>query len=157
MEIVGYSIDDLAVALDAMEASLKTGEKARVRICSEQLPSEADLAELYVNASMAGFHLSFPEASIVDGIPTTELVLTKGSPQWQALIPIIPTVLVAGLITFGIIKIEEISKAIMPILLVVIGGAIVIVGLMRRPAERVIERAAQKYLPETEKKALTAR
>jgi len=157
MEIVGYSLDDMAVALNAMEASLNTGEKARVRICSEQLPSEADLAEMYVNATMTGFHISFPEASVSDGIPTTEFVLTKGSPQWQLLIPLIPTILTVGLITFGIVKIEEISKAIMPILLVVIGGAIVIVGLMRRPAERVIERAAERYLPETEKKALTAR
>jgi len=156
--IVGANIDDLKVALDAMETSLPVGGKAKLELCSEAMPTEQSLAEFYLKATAAGFHLSYPTSQMVEGIPTTEMVLQKGSPVLLAIIPLIIPLVVIGLIAFSVTRIETITKALLPILLVAVGGVIIIAGLMRKPAERVVERVTAKYLPETaEKKALAAR
>lgn len=156
--IVGATVDDLKVALDAMEMYLPVGGKAKLEVCTEAMPTEESLAEFYLKATAAGFHLSYPTTRTVEGIPTTEMVLQKGSPVLLALIPLIVPLLIIGLIAFSITRIETITKAILPILLVAVGGVIIIAGLMRRPAERIVERATAKYLPETiSKKVLAAR
>jgi len=156
--IVGATVDDLEIALAAMESYLPVGGKARLELCTETMPTEEALAEFYLKATAAGFHLSYPTSRTVEGIPTTEMVLQKGSPVLLTLIPIIVPVLVIGLIAFSITRIETITKALLPILLVTFGSVIIIAGLMRGPAERAVEKVTEKYLPETaEKKVLAAR
>jgi len=161
--VIGYSASELPLALTTMEGSLKNSQHARLTICSQELPTEEDLARFYLQVVASGHHSSRPKARLVRGIPTTELVLTKGSPQWALLIPLIPIALITGLITFGLTRIETISKAIMPVLLVAIGGTVVLVGLLARPAERVAVKYLEKgpalsRLPQTEpKKALAVK
>lgn len=162
VSIVGSTTDDLALALNAMESSLKIGERALLELYTETLPTDVELAELYLNASAAGFHIKFPTAQIKEGVPTTDIILTKGSPVWAALIPLIPTLLIGGLVAFGLTRIETISKALMPLILTAVGGLIILVAVLRRPAERVatryLERGGQvPRLPKTTKKGKATR
>lgn len=155
-EIVCYTLDDLRVALDVMENTLDVGEKVRVRICSEAIPTEQELALLHTELVAMGEHASYPTATVIDGIPTTDFDLMKGSPALpMAVIPLIGLFGILGIITFGVLKIESITKALLPLTLVIVGGVIIIAGLLRQPAARIVER---KYLTSTyPKKALAAR
>jgi len=69
---------------------------------------------------------------------------TEGIAWAQALIAIIPLAIIATMVGIGIFKLESISKALMPILLV--GGGIMVVSLalMRKPIERVTEAYAKR-------------
>lgn len=156
-QLVGYSVNDLKLALDEMEGSLPLGGKANLVLCTDRLPTDEELAETFLSMTAAGAHVSYPTARLVEGVPTTTMVLQKGSPQWSLLIPLIPTLFIVGLIAFGITRIEAISKALLPIFITAVVGIVAIMGLMRKPAERVAERAAQRYLPKSEKKVLAAR
>ncbi len=153
IEIIGNTQQELASGLMVMEGSMSVGEKARLTFCTEGLPSDEDLAAMYLEMTALGCHVSYPTASVIEGIPTTEFVMQKGSPAWPLIIPLIIPILTIGLITFGIFKLETITKAIMPIILVTVGGVIVIAALFRKPAEKYIERGGKvPYLPETKKK-----
>lgn len=154
-EVVGYSMDDLRVALDVMENYLDVGDQVRVRICSEFMPTEQELDHLHVEMIALGEHASRPTATVIDGIPVTDFTLGKGSPALPvAVIPLIGLFGILGLITFGVLKIEAITKALLPLTLVIVGGVIIIAGLLRQPAQRIAER---KYLTSTYPKALAAR
>lgn len=154
-EAVGYSMDDLRVALDVMENYLDVGDQVRVRICSEFMPTEQELDQLYVEIIAIGEHASQPTATIIDGIPTTDFTLRKGSPALPlAVIPLIGLFGILGMITFGVLKIESITKALLPLTLVIVGGVIIIAGLLRQPATRIAER---KFLTSTYPKALAVR
>lgn len=149
-EIVGYSREDLATALEVMESSINMGEKVRLTICTEALPTEEELAYMFLGMVEAGCHISRPSAQIIQGIPTTKFLLQKGSPQWQVIIPILVPLFIIGLIAFGIAKIEEISKALLPLLITSAVGLVALALIVRRPAEKYLERGG-KYLPETKK------
>lgn len=152
-EIVGYSTDEFANALEVMESSIAMGEQARITICTEGLLDEAGLAEMYLEMVATGCHLSYPTARVVDGVPTTEFVLQKGSPQWQIIIPILVPLFTIGLIAFGIFKLESISSALMPLMLVTIGGVIIMAALLQKPAMKYIERGGTiPGLPQTTKR-----
>ena len=155
-EIVGHSREELAAALDLMESSINMGEKARITICTEGMPTEDELDYVFLGMVETGCHLSHPTARLVEGIPTTEFVLAKGSPQWQIIIPILVPLFTIGLIAWGIFKIQSIVSALVPIMLIGFGGLIILAVVLRKPAEKIAERAGAKYLPET-KKALAAR
>jgi rubrerythrin len=141
-EIIGYTLGELGPSLNTMEASLPTGGKAKVQLCTTELPLQADLEEFYQNMLSVGLHTTRPTAYIDGGVAVTEFVLTKGSPQWEVIIPLIIPAMIIGLITFGIFKIETITKALVPILLITFGGLIVFAAVMRKP----MEAAATKYL-----------
>ena len=160
VEIVGSSQAELASGLMMMEGSLAEGEKARITFCTEAMPSDEDLAEMYLGMVAMGCHLSYPTNGVTDGVPTTEFVLQKGSPAWPLIIPLIVPLFTVGLIVFGITKIESITKALMPIILVSIGGIIVIAAILQKPATKYIERGGKvPYLPSTKssKKELAVR
>jgi len=149
-EIFGYSQGELATGLTLMEDSMEMGDKARLTFCTEALPSEDNLEAMYLGMLGIGCHLSRPTARMVGGIPTTEFVLKKGSPQWEMIIPLIIPLLIIGLITFGIFRLESISKALMPIILIGGGLMIVLAVLARKPATAYIERGGKvPYLPAT--------
>ena len=149
-ELEGVDIDTLALCLNAMEDSLAVGQKASLTIYSDLPPTAEELASLYLTALDVGFHLSMPRAVVGTGISSTTIVLRKGSPQWQMLLALLPTVLTVGLVAFSITRIQSISRALIPIFL--IGGGIVIaaLALARRPAEKYIEAGGRlRALPAT--------
>jgi len=157
-EVIGHSMGELATALEAMETSIDFGESARVTLCTESLPADELLENLFLDMVATGCHVSQPTASMVDGIPTTEFVVRKGSPAWAALIPLLIPLGTVGLVAFGLAKIETISKALMPLMLVTVGGLIVVVALLRKPAQTLIEGGKIRQLARTtEKKAQAAR
>ena len=150
MEIVGRTQDELASALEMMESGINYGDKARVTLCTEALPDEAQLAEMYLGMLSTGHHVSYPTASVVDGIPTTEFVIRKGSPFWPLIIPLIVPLFTVGLVAFGITKIETITKALVPIILISVGGLIILAAVLSKPATKYIERGGKvPYLPAT--------
>jgi len=143
-----------------MESSINYGDKARVTLCTEVLPDETQLAEMYLGMLSTGHHVSYPTCAVVDGVPTTEFVIKKGSPFWPLIIPLIVPVLTLGLVTFGIFKIDTIVKALVPIILISVGGLIVLAAVLSKPATKYIERGGKiPYLPATgeSKKALAVK
>ena len=157
-EIVGYSEEEFGNALALMEDSMNLGQKARISLCTEALPTEEELAEIYLGMVGTGCHLSYPTAMLIEGIPTTKFVLEKGSPQWQIIIPILIPLFTIGLIAWGIAKLPDISKALMPLILVSFSGLIILAVVLRRPVEKYIERGGKiPLLPSTSKKALAVR
>lgn len=64
---------------------------------------------------------------------------TEGIAWAAALIAILPVILITSLIGIGLFKIESLSKAIMPILLVCGGFVVVALALARKPLERFAE------------------
>jgi len=140
-EIIGYSAAELPTALDQVESAMEIGEKACLAICTEALPTEDELDDLYLGMLASGLHAYRPTARIIDGIPTTELVLQKGSPSFAVIVPLLVPLFIIGLIAFGIVQIEAIGKALLPLF---ITGAVGLVGLaliVRKPAEKYLERA----------------
>jgi len=146
-ELVGYTVDDMALALNAVENSLPIGGKAILRICSSSMPTEQELMDMFYDATLHGFHLEYPKSRIDSNIAVTEIVLEKGSPQWGLLIPMIPTILIVGLIVFGIVQIEAIGRALGPLIIAGVVGLVAVALIVRKPAERIAERAAERYLP----------
>lgn len=155
VEMVGHTTDELASSLYVMEDSLEEGRKAKVQLMTDQLASQQDLNLFYTRMLDAGFHTSRPVAKVVGGIPAVEFTLQKGSPIWTAIIALIPTAIIGGLIAFGITRVEALSKALLPLMLVTIGGIVVIVAMItRKPvlktAESYLERrGGLKSLPQT--------
>jgi len=139
-EIFGYSQSELATALTLMEDSMGMGQKARITLCTEGMPTEEELDQMFQGMKGTECHLSRPTAGLVEGIPTTEFVLRKGSPQWQIIIPLLVPLFIIGLITFGIFRLEAITKALVPLLLITFGGLIILAVALRKPAEKYLER-----------------
>ena len=156
-EIVGYSEEDLATALKVMESNINFGEKARITICTEGMPTEEELDYIFLGMVETGCHVSQPTARLIDGIPTTEFDLQKGSPQWQVIIPVLVPLFTIGLIVFGVTRIEAISKALVPLILITVGGLIILAVVLRKPAERYLERGGAIPRLATTKKALAAK
>jgi len=153
VEIVGRTQGELASGLEMMESSINYGDKARVTFCTEVLPDEVQLAEMYLGMLSTGHHVSYPTTAVVGGIPTTEFVIKKGSPFWPLIIPILVPLFTVGLVAFGITKIETITKALVPIILISIGGLIVLAAVLSKPATKYIERGGKiPYLPATKEK-----
>jgi len=140
-EIIGYSAAELPTALVQVESTMEVGGKARLAICTEDLPTKDELDDLYLGMIAGGFHAYRPTARVIDGIPTTQLVLQKGSPSFAVIVPLLVPLFIIGLIAFGIVQIEAISKALLPLM---ITGAVGMIGLaliIRKPAEKYLERA----------------
>ena len=155
-QIVGYTVDDLRIALDAMEEAIPLGAKVKVDLFTELMPTEVDLAESFLNMTAAGAHVSYPTAVLVDGVPTTSFNMEKGSPAFALAIPLIVPLLTIGLIFFAVTKIETISKALFPILVLGLTGVVILAGIARseRLGTKYIE---QRYSPSTYPKVLAVR
>ena len=150
VSMVGQTQGQLTEALVRMENSINYGQKAKLQLITSQMPTRADLDTFHAQLITSGFHTSKPVARSVQGFPCTELVIQKGSPTWAALIPILPTIFIVGLVTFGLVKLETITKAIMPILLVSVGGLIILAAVITRQGARPLrEVVGTKYLPAT--------
>jgi fumarate reductase subunit D len=158
VEIIGYTSSELASGLQLMEDSINYGDRAKVTLCSGALPDESQLQDMYLAVLASGHHISHPTARMINGVPTTEFVIRKGSPQWQLIVPLIIPILGIGLITFGILKIESITKAVVTISLVFIGGLIILAAVLQKPAMKYLERGGRiPLLSSTSKKALAVR
>ena len=143
--LTGTSISELGPALNLMEDSLELGGKARLELATYELPTQDNLDSMWADILASGFHASKPTARIVDGVPLTSMVLTKGSPQWAILIPLIVPIAIIGLIAFGITKIETITKSLLPLILAAGGLTVIALGIMRAPLTKAAEVAAGKY------------
>jgi hypothetical protein len=166
VELIGRTKGELASCLTMMENSINYGQRAKLQLMTDTLPTMEDLETLYAGMLLEGFHTTKPTARLIEGIPATEMVIRKGSPVWTAIIPLLSTAIIGGLIVFGITRLESITKALMPILLVTIGGVIVIAGVASRgpvgvAAGEYIGKRTLKALPRTipveSKKALAVR
>jgi len=152
-ELIGYDLEDMTLALNAMEDSLNTGERARLKLCTNSLPSESEIESIYNNLIANGFHVNYPSAYLDGEIAVTDLVLTKGSPQWAAIIPLIVPILIIGLIAFSIVKIESIASALVKLIAVAGAVAIILAIIIRAPSRRElarireIERSREKAAP----------
>jgi len=156
-EIIGYSAAELPTALDLMESTMNVGEKACLAICTEALPTEDELYDLYLGMLANGFHAYRPTSRVIEGIPTTELILQKGSPSFAVIVPLLVPLFIIGLIAFGIVQIEAISKALLPLMIVGAVGLVAVALIVRKPAEKYIERVgATPRLAAATKKALAA-
>ena len=152
VEMVGQTADELSRGLSMMERTMAEGQKVRIELVTDSMPTGDDLAQFYHSLIADGHHVSRPTAKIVGGFPVTSIVMKKGSPALALLVPIIPTVLILGLITFGIFRIEKIANALMPILVVSFAGLIVLaIILTRKPVLSAAEKIAtrQKLLAST--------
>jgi len=140
-EIIGYSAAELPAALVQVESTMEVGGKACLAICTEALPTEDELDDLYLGMLANGCHADRPTSRVIRGIPTTTLVIQKGSPSFAVIVPLLVPLFIIGLIAFGIVQIEAISKALLPLF---ITGAVGMIGLaliIRKPAEKYLERA----------------
>ncbi len=145
LEMTGYSVGDLQFALSSMESSMKPGEKVRLQLLTDEMPTQEDLEDFYSNMVIDGHHASMPTARVVGNVFSTELVLQKGSPSLALLIPMIPTAIIAGLITFGITKLSDITRALFPLILITAGSVIILAAVLTR--KPVLEAAGRtKYL-----------
>ncbi|GAI90826.1 unnamed protein product, partial [marine sediment metagenome] len=107
----------------------------------EDLPTEDELDDLYLGMLANGFHAYRPTARVIDGIPTTELVLQKGSPSFAVIVPLLVPLFVIGLIAFGLVRIEAIGKALLPLMITGAVGLVAVALIVRKPAEKYLERA----------------
>lgn len=135
--MIGYTLQELEDKLVAMEDSLPYKGKALLEFCTDTLPTAEDLLIFDAELIVAGFKASKATAEIMGDVAVTTLVLQKGSPIWAALIGVLPLAIVGGLITFGITRLPQITSALLPIILAGGGVAVMIAGLLARPAERV--------------------
>lgn len=141
-ELTGFSITELSWALNQADNALSEGETMALQLCTEQLPDSQTLNAFYNTLLTEGFHVSKPVGEIIDGVATTSFTMRKGSPLFALLVPLIPVVIIGGLIAFGIFNIQSITKALLPIILVVVGGVVLISVALAKPAEA----AATTYL-----------
>jgi len=143
-EIVGHSAAELPTALDLVESTMEVGEKARLAICTEALPTEDELDDLYLGMLARGFHAYRPASRIIEGVPTTELILQKGSPSFAVIVPLLVPLFIIGLIAFGIVQIEAISKALLPLFITGAVGLVAVALIVRKPAQKYLERAGAR-------------
>lgn len=138
----GTTVDDLAAAFADVERRTPKGARVKLTLYTEEKPTEEEIAEFYLKMVADGFHVEYPSVQMVEGVPTTTIVLENSSPFLLALIPILPTLFIVGLIAFGIANISNITSSLMPIIVTVVVGSVVLaIGVaiaLRKPAERAV-------------------
>lgn len=157
--LLGHTPDELAFGLNTVDSVTQPGERLKISLVSSELPTDIELETFILEAAWAGLEVSYPTTEIIDGLPTTTFILTKGplappgtTSAWAlALIPIIPTILIVGLVAFSITQIGTITKALLPILIVTISGIILLGALLtrRHVVEAVSPVVKRKYLTQT--------
>ncbi|MDD5511553.1 MAG: hypothetical protein PHI12_12195 [Dehalococcoidales bacterium] len=156
-QLVGYSIEDLGLALDVMEQQTPVGGTCRVEICTEDTPTPEMLQQMYESITATGHEISYPTCERGAWVTVTSFDIKKSEPyeiyQWQLLLPLIIPLAAMGLVTFGILKIDTISKAIVPIVLIVGGVLIISLALLQKPATKYLERGGKiPMLPDVKKR-----
>ena len=161
-QYVSTDISQLPQDLLDMEKSLPAGGECLIQLCTEFVPDQSDLDQFYTDMVEEGFHVSKPVVSMIGGVPVTSFVAKKGSPLLLALVALIPTALIVGIVAYGIYKINDISASLtnllVPVLLVIFGGTIIVGALLRKPAENIATAylqggGGQKLLAETSPKS----
>lgn len=136
---VGF--DEMGAYLNSVERQMNQGESATVMMVSSQPATQRDLDQFAYDVTAMGFHLAGPiMQSPANGGCSLSVPLIKGSPIFQMLLPLVPLIFVGGLLGYWIIsgKATEFMKgAVIPLLLVAGGITIIIVFMLRKPAEAV--------------------
>lgn len=135
----GSTPEELDYALQQIEDSLNIGDEATLHITSYEAPSQTELEEAYSQSVANGMHMSRFSTQVINGLSVTSVTLRKGSPIWWAAL-ILPATIIIGMITFAIAG-RAIKEALMPILLV--GGGIAVVIIIA--AGMVAPKAAKAY------------
>ena len=152
--LVAFDQGELAIALEAMELGTKPGGWVRLDVCTEEMPTQEMLDQVYADILATGHTITPPAATVINGVPTTSFALRRDLPYEQYLWPLIIGALVplaiVGTVVYGITQIGNISDALIPILLVTGGILIAAIALLRKPAQTYIERGGKvPYLPST--------
>lgn len=141
MELIGTSIGELQVALDTIEDEVSYGDAIILELVGTNGLTQSELDALYKDLATHGFHFSGNITQThITPLYSLRVPIKKGSPQWAMLIGFIPLIVISGMIAFGIMKIEQISKAILPLILATGGLVIIAIALTREPAMRLIEK-----------------
>lgn len=153
-QLIGYDVTDLPYAMDVMENATAPGGYCQVQLYTGLVPSPEARQQVFDAITATGHTISFPVTQVVNGVPVTSFNIRRDMPyeqyQWQFLIPLVVPLLVGGLVVFGITQINNISSALVPLLLIVGGIAITAIALLRKPAQAYIERGGKiPYLPST--------
>jgi len=134
MELKGYSSAELGPALNAMESNLAIGQAAVISLVGTNHLTQEGLTKFRADIEAGGFHLAGKLSQTKQGeVYEVKIPLKKGSPQWALLVPMIPLVILAGLIVFGIMSLGAITKAILPLIIAIGGFSIVAIGLIQAP------------------------
>jgi len=109
--------------------------------------SQQQLDDLHAHFLECGIDIQGCLQQRVKGLYEIRIKYKKHAPsgaiaQWQLLIPVIPVFLIATLVGIGIFRIEEVGKAILPILLAVGGFVVITVAMIRKP----LAEAGVKYV-----------
>jgi len=152
--LTGYDLNDLPFALQVMEQQTQPGGFCQVQLCGEELPSPEVVEKFYQGVLNTGHTISYPVCSMSGEVAVTSFNIMRDMPyeqyQWAILVPLIGTLAIPALIAFGIVKIGDISAAIVPILLIAGGIIIITVALLRQPVTKYIESGRKiPYLPQT--------
>ena len=141
MQWQGTSADDLQRAFSEIDRTVAPGSRLAVQICTESRPTDTELATFQTNASALGITISQLAVQPVDSFYALSFNMTtpasrpvKELGQWEiALIGIIPVVVIVGVIAFGIFNIKSISNALLPLILVTVGGIVLVAAVISRP------------------------
>ena len=137
----GFSAADLPSGLNSFEDSIAIGEAAYVTLVSENPITQAEADAFHNQLLAAGFHTAESLTVTSDGkLCALTIPLLKGSPVWALLIPMIPLLFIGGLVAFSIVKIEEISKALLPLIITVGVFSVAAILLLRQPATEYIKK-----------------
>jgi hypothetical protein len=162
--VVGSTAGELSSALGIMEDAIPAGGKLQVQLCTDNMPTDGDLAELYLSMVARGMNPSYPTAVVTDGVPTTTFTLQKTAPaayagghvntgQFGEMIAILPTIFIVGLIAFGITQIGNISSALLPVIITVVVGAVAVAVIVavtvNKAPKQLVEAGAQRLMPRT--------
>jgi hypothetical protein len=142
MIVSGSSMEELSASLSYMDSVINAGESLQIALITSEIPSQIDLNSWYSNIQATGLISSRPRTNIINGQPVTTVVITKSYPDIShtgafplaLLITTLPTVIILGLVAFGMVKLESLTKAVLPLILTVGGFAIIGLALMRQPA-----------------------
>jgi len=139
--VSGFYAEDLPSSLNSLEDSIAIGEAAYVTLVSTNGITMSEVDALDAKLAENGFHLVDKIAIINKGdLCALSIPLRKGSPQWALLVPLIPVLFIGGLIAFSIVKIGDITRAILPVIIAVGVFGIAAIWMIRQPATEYIRK-----------------
>lgn len=96
--------------------------------------------------TLTGYNISWQEVSQTGTTPNTVTIkYTRTDNEgvgfaWAAVLPLIVPLATIGAVIFGIIKIEDISKSLVPLILILGGVGIILGYIFKEPAGEVIKK-----------------
>ncbi len=133
-----------------VEASLPPGTYD-IRFYASQPQGQAGIQNIYDHLAAQGVQVHSVTEKQSGGYYITDVVYTKPAPSEAisalpvAIIPLIGLGLILALVGVGIFRLEDITNNLAKLLLILLGGTIVIVALLRKPIENATTVAVRRY------------